>query len=60
MSNVYQIQTAKRTRWFSFKATADSNLSAVALFCALGLLVSLYVMIRYPEFGAVIAQISQF
>ncbi len=58
MSNVYQIQAAKPTRWL--KAKADPNLQAVALFSALGLLISLCVMIRYPEFGSVVAQFSQF
>ena len=38
---------------------ADSDLMALALFCALGLLISLYVMIEYPEFGSIIAQIDQ-
>jgi hypothetical protein len=35
-------------------------LAAVALFCALGLLITLYVVIRHTEFGAIIAQISQY
>jgi hypothetical protein len=60
MSSVSQTQTAKPTSWSSLKTIADPNLRAVALFCALGLLMSLYVMIRYPEFGASIAQLSQF
>jgi hypothetical protein len=39
---------------------ADPDLMGLALFSALGLLVSLYVMIRHPEFGSIIAQINQF
>ncbi len=60
MSSLSQTQTAKPTSWFSLRTIADPNLGAVALFCAFGLLISLYVMIRYPEFGTIIAQISQF
>jgi hypothetical protein len=60
MSSLYQTKTTKPTRWFSLKSLADPNLQAVALFCALGLLLSVYVMIRYPEFGAIIAQYNQF
>jgi hypothetical protein len=58
MSNVYQIQTRKPTP--RLRAITDPNLQAVALLSALGLLISLYVVIRYPEFGAVIAQFGQF
>jgi hypothetical protein len=38
----------------------DPDLQIVVLFCALGLLISAYVMIRYPEFGAIVAQCYQF
>jgi hypothetical protein len=41
------------------EATANSDLAAAALFGALGLLITLYLMIRHPEFGAIIAQYSQ-
>jgi len=58
MSNAYQIQAAKPTA--RLKVRADTNLQGLAIFCALGLLISLYAMIRYPEFGAMIAQFSQF
>jgi hypothetical protein len=59
MSNLYQIQTAKPKRWL-LEGTANSDLAAVALFCALGLLITLYVVIRHPEFGAIITQFSQY
>jgi hypothetical protein len=59
MSTLYQNQTAKLTPW-PLKATANSDLAALALFCALGLLISVYVVIRHPEFGAIIAQVSQY
>jgi hypothetical protein len=58
MSTLYQIRTARQT-WWLLKATANSDLAGIALFCALGLLISLYVVIRHPEFGAIIAQFSQ-
>jgi hypothetical protein len=40
--------------------TIDPDLETAALFAALGSLIALYVMIRYPEFGAIIAQCNQF
>ena len=60
MSTPYQTQTTKPTQWLSLKSLADPNLQTVVLFCALGLLISLYAIIRYPEFGAIIAQYNQF
>jgi hypothetical protein len=60
MSNVYQFQTAKSKPWFSLKRLADPDLQVAVIFCALGLLMSAYVMIRYPEFGAIVAQCYQF
>ena len=60
MASLYQIQTTKPTPWFSLKWLADPGLQVVVIFCALGLLVSACVMLRYPEFGAIIAQCRQF
>jgi hypothetical protein len=60
MSSLYQPQTTKLTPWFSLKSLADPNLQAVVLFCALGLLLTVLVMISFPDFGAIIAQYSQF
>jgi hypothetical protein len=60
MSSLYQPQTTKLTPWFSLKSLADPNLQAVVLFCALGLLLSVLVMISFPDFGAIIAQYNQF
>jgi hypothetical protein len=59
MSSLYQSQSAEPTPWHSLKAMADPDLIGIALFSALGLLISLYVIIRYPEFGSIIAQINQ-
>jgi hypothetical protein len=58
MSSLYQTKTTKPP-WFSLKSLADPDLQTVVLFCALGLLISLYVMVCYPEFGAIIAQYNQ-
>jgi hypothetical protein len=58
MSSLYQPKT-ERAPWFSLDPTANENLRTVALFCALGLLASLYVMVRYPDFSAIVAQFSQ-
>jgi len=32
----------------------------IALFCAIGLLITLNVMLRYPDFGVLIAQLNCF
>jgi hypothetical protein len=59
MSTLYQNQPAKLIPWL-LKSTANSDLAALTLFGALGLLISLYVVTRHPEFGEIIAQISQY
>lgn len=38
----------------------DPDLTAVMLFCAIGLLAALNLMLRFPDFGAIIAQYNQF
>jgi hypothetical protein len=59
MSNLYRTQTAEPARWSLLKEMADPDLQCVALSFALGLLITCYVMIRYPQLGAIIAQYSQ-
>jgi len=44
--------------WLS--AAKDSELAAVAMFCAIGLLVTLNLILRFPDLGAIIAQYNQF
>jgi hypothetical protein len=60
MSTVYQIKTTKPKPWFSLKWLTDPDLQIVVLFCAVGLLISVCVMLRFPDFGAIIAQYNQF
>jgi hypothetical protein len=60
MSSLHQTQTTKPRPRFSPRVTIDPDLETAALFAALGSLIALYVMIRYPEFGAIIAQCNQF
>ena len=42
------------TTWF------NSDLFAVVAFCLIGLLLSLNLVLRFPDFGAVIEQYNQF
>ncbi len=42
------------------KVIANPNLLAVVAFCLIGLLLSLNLILRFPDFGAVIEQYSQF
>lgn len=41
-------------------ALNDPNLIAIVQFCAIGLLVTLVVMLRFPDLGAIIEQCNQF
>jgi hypothetical protein len=41
-------------------ATANPDLHAVVAFCLIGLLLALNLILRFPDFGAVIEQYNQF
>jgi hypothetical protein len=41
-------------------AEAEYQVLLIVIFCLSGLLVSLYLMIRFPDLGAVIAEANQF
>jgi hypothetical protein len=41
-------------------ADAECQVLIIAIFCLTGLLVSLYLMIRFPDLGAIIAETDQF
>jgi len=45
--------------WFAI-APSDPDLVATVLFCAIGLLITLIVMLCFPDFGAIIEQCNQF
>jgi hypothetical protein len=52
---------AAETPWDRLAAAlAEPNLFTVAAFCAIGLLIALNLILRFPEFGAVIQQYNQF
>lgn len=40
--------------------TSGANLHVVVALCAIGFLLTLYCILRFPDFGAVIAQYNQF
>jgi hypothetical protein len=40
--------------------TSGSNLHVVVAVCVIGFLLMIYCILRFPEFGAVIAQYNQF
>lgn len=49
------------TAWDRFVAiVTDPELQTVAFFCAIGLLIALNLILRFPDFGAVIMQYNQF
>jgi hypothetical protein len=41
-------------------ADKDPNLIAIVSFCAIGLLITLNLMVRFPNLGGLIAQYNQF
>jgi hypothetical protein len=50
-----------RTVWFKFLALISKpDFIAVVAFCAIGLLTTLNLILRFPDFGAVIEQYNQF
>ena len=50
----------KNLRQRIFIAVTNPDLQAVVAFCLIGLLLTLNVMFRFPELGAIIAQYNQF
>jgi hypothetical protein len=56
MSALAQVRDSKRS-WLA-AAIKDENLAAITAFCVVGLLVSLNVMLRIPDFGALISQLN--
>jgi hypothetical protein len=50
-----------KTAWREMAAaTMTSDLGAVVAFCVIGLLLALNLILRFPDFGAVIEQYNQF
>jgi hypothetical protein len=50
-----------KTAWHRAVATImTSDLSAVVAFCLIGFLLALNLILRFPDFGAVIEQYNQF
>jgi len=60
MSTLSELHSKKFALRSWLSAAKNSDLAAVAIFCAIGLLVLFNVMLRFPDFGALIAQYNQF
>jgi hypothetical protein len=55
-----QIKSAE-TAWHRLVVTiTNPNLVTVVAFCAIGLLVTIYLILRFPDFGALIERYNQF
>jgi len=59
MSSLSKSEKASPWSWLVVVIT-EPNLMAVALFCAIGLLVTFNLILRFPDLGAIIAQQNQF
>jgi hypothetical protein len=60
MSTLSELPAKKSALSSWLSAAKNSDLAAVAIFCTIGLLVIFNVMLRFPDFGAIIAQYNQF
>ena len=62
MSSLRELRTNPTKPVWSWlvASTRDPGLIAVILFCAIGLLVTLNLILRFPDLGAIIAQCNQF
>jgi hypothetical protein len=61
MSSFHTLQADKATLWSWLRTViSDPNLIATALFCLIGLLTTVNLILRFPDFGAIIAQYNQF
>jgi hypothetical protein len=59
MSSFAQVSAKKAVPW-SWLAAAikDPNLGVVIAFCAIGLLASINVILRIPDFGVILGQLN--
>jgi hypothetical protein len=63
MSTGFRELRAKKTTssWSRVAAAVkDPSLIAIVSFCAIGLLITLNLLLRFPDLGALIAQYNQF
>jgi len=60
MSTLSELRAKKSALRSWLVAANDSHLTAVAMFCAIGLLVTLNLILRFPDLGAIIAQYNQY
>lgn len=51
---------AERALWRTFAALSNRDLHAVVAFCAVGILLTLNVILRFPDFGAQVASLAVF
>jgi hypothetical protein len=49
-----------KTAWRAVAAIITPDLLTVVAFCLIGFLLAFYLIIRFPDFGAVIEQYNQF
>ena len=56
MSSQLEVRAQKASPW----SWLEPDLSAVLLFCVIGFLATFNLILRFPDFGAIIAQYNQF
>ncbi len=50
----------ERAVWRTFTVLSNRDLHAVVAFCAIGILLTLNVVLRFPDFGAQVASLAVF
>jgi hypothetical protein len=60
-ARTYAPATAKGAAWSRFIAViSNRDVQFVVAFCAIGLLLAINVILRYPDFGALVARAESF
>jgi hypothetical protein len=60
MPTSHRTQRNETVRSQPISVITDLNLQAVAAFCLIGFLLTLYFILRFPDLGALIEQYNQF
>jgi hypothetical protein len=58
MSGFAQVSAKKAVPWSWLAAAIKANLGIVVAFCAIGLLASINVILRIPDFGVILGQLN--
>jgi hypothetical protein len=55
-----RVQKASLRSWLVTAISNNPDLAAIVLFCVIGLLATVNMILRFPDLGGIIAQFNQF